>query len=137
MSISASLTTVAPALAAGRYIAFEAVYCGALGEGERLLAPLAKLGKPLFDNITAKTYLAAQLGLSGASPAPLPPGLSVYVKSGFLRTLPDTLIDVSLQHFEPPRPGSPSLGSVSLVEPCHACSRRRPRIGIVSPSTSC
>jgi FAD/FMN-containing dehydrogenase len=99
MSISASLSNDAPGVPAGRYIAYEVVYCGDLSEGERLLAPLQKLGKPLFDNVTAKTYTAAQLGLSGASPAPLPPGLNVYVKSGFLRTLPDTLIDTSLKHF--------------------------------------
>jgi len=99
MSISASLSNAAPGVPAGRYIAYEVVYCGDLGEGERLLAPLQKLGKPLFDNVTAKMYIEAQLGLSGASPAPLPPGLNVYVKSGFLRTLPDTLIDASLKHF--------------------------------------
>jgi FAD/FMN-containing dehydrogenase len=100
MTISASLTKHAPGVPPGRYIAFEAVYCGAVSEGERLLAPLAKLGKPLFDDITAKTYIAAQLGLSGASPAPLPPGLNVYVKSGFLRKFPDTLIDVSIERFD-------------------------------------
>jgi FAD/FMN-containing dehydrogenase len=99
MSISASLTTAPPGVPAGRYIAYEVVYCGALSEGERLLTPLQKLGKPLFDDVRAKTYTEAQLGLSGASPAPLPPGLNVYVKSGFLRSLPDNLIDTSLEHF--------------------------------------
>jgi hypothetical protein len=83
----------------GRYFAFEVVYCGSLNEGERVLAPLSKLGRPLFDNVSAKSYLEAQLGLSGASPAPLPPGLNVYVKSGFLRNLTDELIDTCLQQF--------------------------------------
>jgi FAD/FMN-containing dehydrogenase len=99
MTVSASLTTAPPGVPAGRYIAYEVVYCGALSEGERLLAPLEKLGKPLFDDVRSKTYIQAQLGLSGASPAPLPPGLNVYVKSGFLRTLSDSLIGTSLKHF--------------------------------------
>jgi FAD/FMN-containing dehydrogenase len=110
MTISASLTASAPGVPAGRYIAFEAVYCGVVSEGERLLAPLGKLGKPLFDDVSAKTYIAAQLGLSGASPAPLPPGLNVYVKSGFLRNLPDSLIDVSIQRFDAAPPWVDELG---------------------------
>ena len=99
MTISASLTRSAPGVPAGQYIAYEVVYCGALTEGERQLAPLNKLGKPLFDDVIAKTYIAAQMGLSGASPAPLPPGLNVYVKSGFLHDISDKLIDTSIQHF--------------------------------------
>ncbi len=99
MTISASLATAPPGVPAGRYIAYEVVYCGTLSEGERLLAPLQKLGKPLFDDIRAKPYTQAQLGLSGASPAPLPPGLNVYVKSGFLRTLPDKLLETSIERF--------------------------------------
>jgi FAD binding domain/Berberine and berberine like len=110
MSISASMTTGAPGVPAGRYIAFEVVHCGVISEGERLLAPLKKLGKPLFDDVSAKTYIAAQLGLSGASPAPLPPGLSVYVKSGFLHNIPDSLIDVSIQHFDAAPPWIDELG---------------------------
>jgi FAD/FMN-containing dehydrogenase len=110
MTISASLTGDAPGVPRGRYIAFEAVYCGNLDEGQKVLAPLHKLGKPLFDNITAKPYVEAQLGLSGASPAPLPPGLNVYVKSGFLRSFPDGLIDSSLQHFGASPPWISELG---------------------------
>lgn len=100
MTISASLTGEAPGVPPGRYLAFEAVYCGSLSEAEKVLEPLNKIGKPLFDNIVAKPYVEAQLGLSGASPAPLPPGLNIYVKSGFLHGFPDGLITTSLQHFE-------------------------------------
>ncbi|HVW69200.1 MAG TPA: FAD-binding oxidoreductase [Steroidobacteraceae bacterium] len=99
MTISAALTPHAPGVDPGRYLAFEVVYCGAPNEGERLLAPLSKLGKPLYDDVVAKTYVAAQLGLTGASPAPLPPGLNVYVKSGFLRSLTDQVIDGVIEQF--------------------------------------
>jgi hypothetical protein len=86
------------------------VYCGALAEGERLLKPLRKLGKPLYDDIVAKSYIAAQLGLTGASPAPLPPGLNVYVKSGFLREFSDGVIDTSIQHFKDAPPWLDEIG---------------------------
>ena len=110
MTVSASLAGSAPGVPAGRYVAYEVVYCGAVADGERLLEPLRKLGKPLYDDITAKTYIAAQLGLSGASPAPLPPGLNVYVKSGFLRQFPDKLIDVALKEFAGAPPWLQELG---------------------------
>ena len=123
MTISASLTRSAPGVPAGQYIAYEVVYCGALTEGERLLAPLNKLGKPLFDDVSAKTYIAAQMGLSGASPAPLPPGLNVYVKSGFLRDISDKLIDTSIQHF---RTAPPWLDEVGFGQLGGAVARVKP-----------
>jgi hypothetical protein len=100
MTISASLSASAPGVPEGKYIAYEVVYCGDLAEGERLLKPLEKLGKPLYDDVIAKAYIAAQMGLSGASPKPLPPGLNVYVKSGFLPDISGALIDTAIQHFE-------------------------------------
>jgi FAD/FMN-containing dehydrogenase len=123
MTLSASLTTDAPGVPRGQYIAFEAVYCGAIEAGQKLLAPLAKLGKPLFDNVVPKTYVAAQLGLTGASPKPLPPGLNVYVKTGFVRRFSDELIDVSLQRF-----GSapPWLDEVGIGQLGGAMSRVKP-----------
>ena len=110
MTLSAALTGSAPGVPAGKYIAFEVVYCGVLAEGERLLAPLQKLGKPLFDDVVPKSYIAAQLGLTGASPAPLPPGLNVYVKSGFLREFSDGVIDTSIQHFKDAPPWLDEIG---------------------------
>jgi len=124
MTISASLTNDAPGVPAGKYVVYEVVYCGAdLREGERRLTPLQKLGKPLFDDVKPKPYIAAQLGLTGASPAPLPPGLNVYVKSGFLRTLPDKLVDLSLQHFDR---APPWLGELGFGQLGGAMSRVQP-----------
>ena len=100
MSISASMTKDPPGVEPGRYVSCEIVYCGELGAGERLLAPLAKLGKPSYDDVAAKTYIAAQLGQSGAAPQALPPGLNVYVKSGFLRSFPDAVNDEIVKRFE-------------------------------------
>jgi hypothetical protein len=123
MTISASLTGDAPGVPAGKYIAFEVVYCGVLAEGERLLKPLQKLGKPLYDDIVAKSYIAAQLGLSGASPAPLPPGLNVYVKSGFVHDFSDSLIETSIQHF---KDAPPWIGEIGFGQLGGAMARVKP-----------
>jgi hypothetical protein len=124
MSISAALTREAPGVPAGQYIAYEVVYCGdVLSAGERLLEPLKKLGKPLYDDVKAKSYIAAQLGLTGASPAPLPPGLNVYIKTGFLPSMPDTLIDTSMQTFQ----SSPAwLGEIGFGQLGGAMARVKP-----------
>ena len=84
----------------GRYVAIEAVYSGDLSKGERILEPLAKFGKPVAGKITAKNYVDAQNGFTGASPPALPPGLGVYVKSGFVNTFSDNLLGEILRAFE-------------------------------------
>jgi len=57
-----------------------------------LIAPLAKLGKPLVDSVAAKPYVLAQLGATGAAPPAMPAGVGFYVKSGFLNSVPDSLV---------------------------------------------
>ena len=84
----------------GRYVAIEAVYSDEPGKGERVLEPLAKLGKPVAGKITAKSYVDAQNGFTGASPPALPAGLGVYVKSGFINAFPEKLIGEIVDAFE-------------------------------------
>jgi FAD/FMN-containing dehydrogenase len=100
--ITGAITNVPPGspIPAGRYVAIEAVYSGMPAEGERVLAPLARLGKPVTDTIGAKRYVDAQKGPTGASPPALPPGLGVYVKSGFLSSFPDRLIGEMVHAFD-------------------------------------
>ena len=92
--VSGGITVVDPGgpVPAGKYAAIEIVYSGTPGDGEKLIAPLAKLGKPVFDDIKAKPYVQAQLGPTGAAPPALPAGLGFYVKSGFLNDVPDSLV---------------------------------------------
>jgi hypothetical protein len=78
---------------AGKYAAIESVYSGKPADGEKLIAPLAKLGKPVFDDTVAKQYILAQTGPTGAAPPAMPAGLGFYVKSGFLDSASDKLID--------------------------------------------
>jgi FAD/FMN-containing dehydrogenase len=84
----------------GQYIAIEVVYSGELKKGERVLEPLAKLGKPLSGKVTAKNYVDAQNGYTGASPPAMPPGLGVYIKSGFVNTFSDNLLGEIIHAFD-------------------------------------
>jgi FAD/FMN-containing dehydrogenase len=77
----------------GNYVSVEIVYSGDQpGRGEQLVAPLAKLGKPVTDTVALKPYALAQNGPTGAAPRALPPGLGVYVRSGFLDGFSDGLV---------------------------------------------
>jgi FAD binding domain-containing protein/berberine-like enzyme len=95
----------------GTYVAVEFFYSDDPKEGERFIPTLDKLGKPLNDTITAKPYLVAQNGPTGAAPPALPPGLGVYVRSGFAQTIPDKFIDEWIHAFEQ---GPPWLDEIGL-----------------------
>ncbi|MEJ0035951.1 MAG: FAD-binding oxidoreductase [Gammaproteobacteria bacterium] len=92
--LSGGITVVDPGapVPPGKYVAIEVVYSGKPADGEKLIAPLAKLGKPLLDTLVAKPYVQAQLGPTGAAPPALPAGLGFYVKSGFVNEVPDKLV---------------------------------------------
>jgi len=66
-----------------------ACYCGAsVAEGEKLLQPLRKFGRPVADMITTISYVQMQ----SLFEAFFPPGRHTYVKSNFLRELSDEAI---------------------------------------------
>jgi hypothetical protein len=98
----------------GKYVGIEVVYSGKPEEGEKLLAPLAKLGKPVMDDVMAKPYTKAQLGATGAAPPALPPGLGVYIKSGFLDSVPASLVSeiVHVSENAPPWFNGVGIGSL-------------------------
>jgi hypothetical protein len=95
----------------GTYVALEFVYSGEPSAGERFLPTLDKLGKPLNDTIAAKPYVVAQNGPTGAAPPALPPGLGVYVRSGFAQTIPEKFIDEWIGAF---KDGPPWLDEIGL-----------------------
>jgi FAD/FMN-containing dehydrogenase len=106
----------------GSYLEMELVYTG-VKDSDRVLASLDKLGKPAFDDIAVKPYVKAQLGVSGAAPPSLPPGLRIYSKSGFVYGSADKLADEMLAQFaaSPKYIGdmgfSPMGGAVGRVKP--------------------
>ena len=107
----------------GSYVEVEFVHSGNPRDGERWLPALDKLGKPLNDTIKAKPYLVAQNGPTGAAPQALPPGLGVYVRSGFLQTISDKFVDELIHAFEHGPPWlndigfGPVGGQVARIKP--------------------
>ena len=94
----------------GTYVAVEFVYSDDPKAGERFIPALDKLGKPLNDTIAAKPYVVAQNGPTGAAPPALPPGLGLYVRSGFAQAIPDKFIDEWIHAFEHGPPWLDEIG---------------------------
>jgi hypothetical protein len=83
----------------GRFVGWSVDYIGDPNVGQRLLEPLNRLGKPLFDSIGAVSYLAAQ-GAEGAATVAVPSQTTIYTKSGFLPSLSPPLFDELVRRFE-------------------------------------
>ena len=69
-------------------------YSGEIQEGERILDPLRKFGKPVADVIQPMPYTVLQSMLDEAAP----PGLQNYWKSSYIYELSDAAIDMILLH---------------------------------------
>jgi FAD/FMN-containing dehydrogenase len=79
----------------GRAALLEVTYLGKPSDGERLLEPFKKLGMPIADRLTSKTYLEAQ-GAAGTAPIAVPGGgggTPEYIKTGFLNNTPTAFLD--------------------------------------------
>jgi len=108
----------------GKYVAVEAVYSGEPAKGDRVLEPIAKIGKPTAGKISSKRYVDAQNGFTGAAPPALPPGLGVYVKSGFVNGVSDKLLGQIVHAFEN---GPEWLDSIGLGTCGGAVARVKPQ----------
>jgi FAD/FMN-containing dehydrogenase len=112
-------------LATGPAFSIAACWSGDLVAGERVLAPLRRLGTPLEDTLRARSYLEMQ-----ALFAVPPVRVSSYARSSYLRDLDDAAIDVLVARTTAPAP--PSLfflehlhGGVSRVRPDEAAFSHR------------
>jgi len=75
-------------------IAIALCYCGNLDDGQKVLAPLRKFGKPVADVIQPMPYTVLQSLLDEAAPS----GLHDYWKSMYLSSLDDETIEIILSH---------------------------------------
>ncbi len=78
------------------HIAFDVCYCGPPAEGERAVAGLRKLGKPLEDKLGPATYVKLQ----GAADPVKPNPYGAYFKGGLVRALTPELIDAAVGYVE-------------------------------------
>ena len=100
---------------------YEALYSGVAIDGERLLAPLRKLGEPLYDDVALKTYVVAQGGTAKESAAPSQK--VIYFRSGFIGGQPADWIDAVVQRFES---SPPIVKSILLFRQGGAAGRVKP-----------
>jgi hypothetical protein len=85
--------------ARGRQAYWSAFHAGDPAEGERLLAPLKKLGSPLQSSMTAESYLSAQ-GAAGTAPVAVPRRTAGYEKFGYVQgSVQDAFLDELVRRF--------------------------------------
>ena len=97
--------------------AIAACYNGSIEDGERLIAPIRRLGPPLDDGIRPMTYPEVQRIF-----AEIPFGLQNYWKGHFVRDMPDDAIEATVESFE----SVTSDHSAILIEAPHGAVGRVP-----------
>jgi FAD/FMN-containing dehydrogenase len=83
-------------------------YNGDLAAGEKVIQPIRSLGTPLADHIGPMPYLQVQHLIDDATPE----GNQFYEKAHYMIDIPDTAIDVIIEHFQ----NAPSAMSVPVFQ---------------------
>jgi FAD/FMN-containing dehydrogenase len=97
-------------------LALMLAYAGDLAEGERVVAPLRRVGPPVADTVRPVPYCDLQRSLDPIAPS----GLQNYWKSDSLRQLTDEAIDTVISHYE----ATPSPLALAIVEQLGGAVRR-------------
>ncbi len=71
-------------------------YSGPEGGADKALAPIKKLGEPMFTNVAAKDYVAVQKSWDNTDPR----NEGQYLKGGFVNEIPGELVDGLVEGFE-------------------------------------
>jgi FAD/FMN-containing dehydrogenase len=86
---------LAPAPDHQRVVMFDVCYCGPVEAGERVLAPLRKLGKPVKDGLAPARYVELQGSLDAGNP----PG-RYYIKGGYIKQITPELSNTIVDYLE-------------------------------------
>ena len=97
-------------------VAIGACWCGAVDEGERVLAPIRAFGPPVADTIQPMPYSTMNTTFDAA----VPPGQRHYWKANLLRELSDDAIEAIDEHAA----RVPSPRTAVLIEQFHGAARR-------------
>ncbi len=90
-------------------LALVACYSGPIEEGQKLLAPLQKLGEAIFENVGPMPYVALQQGFDDG----VPNGARYYWKSHYVDEISDQFIETYLTHTHT----LPGPLTISAIEP--------------------
>jgi len=110
-----------------RVLIIDTCYAGSIEDGEKALAPLRKIGKPLRDLIAPMPYLSMQQ----SNDETFAYGRRYYVRSGFLRRIETALTDTIVEHASelPPNVAiafADMGGAISRVAPTATAFWHRP-----------
>ena len=72
-------------------------YSGSESDAEKVLAPIKKLGEPVYNNVSAVDYVAMQRSWDNTDPR----NTGEYLKSGFINDFPQSIADALIDGFEP------------------------------------
>ncbi|MEO7385305.1 MAG: FAD-binding oxidoreductase [Gammaproteobacteria bacterium] len=89
-------------------VMLEVCYSGDVATGEKVIAPIRSLGKPLADQIKPMPYVKLQTAADDANA----PGRNYYVKSGFVEQVDPRLLDAMLAGFK----SDPDRATVMVVQ---------------------
>jgi hypothetical protein len=78
-------------------VVMEVVYAGDPAAGEKELAPLRKIGKPMDDGVKVQDYMVMQTQEDGTWAH----GVRSYAKNGMVKEITPALIDVMIESFVP------------------------------------
>jgi FAD/FMN-containing dehydrogenase len=78
-----------------RVVVFNVCYCGLVGDAQRVLEPLRKLGKPLKEELAPTPYVKLQRALDAGNP----PG-RYYVKGGYVNRFTPELSNALVDYLE-------------------------------------
>lgn len=78
-------------------VAMECVYNGNPATGEKELAPLRAIGKPIEDGVRVQDYMVMQT----QEDATFAHGIRSYAKSGMVREITQELVDAMIENFRP------------------------------------
>ena len=96
-------------------------YCGAIGEGEKVLRPLRSCGSPMVDTVAPVPYATVQNLLT----AVFQPGRLHYWKAGFVHSFSDDAIETIVDFFADTVPGF--FAAIAIEHLGGAVSRVRPQ----------
>ena len=122
----------------GRQVTWSGFHAGDPKEGERLLAPLKKLGKTLRDRMTAQSYLKAQ-GVPTNAPLAVPQAPASYERHGYLHGEPTQAVfgELVRRFGAVPPPWNASRASASSVAQSDGSVPKRRPTGTAPPHTVC
>ncbi|HVN44264.1 MAG TPA: FAD-binding oxidoreductase [Steroidobacteraceae bacterium] len=99
-------------------VSLDVCYCGPPADGERVVAPLRRFGKPLADKLGPATYVKLQGAANPVKPFPY----GGYFKGGLVRAITPSLIDAVVDYIEA-APLPTGFGEIGF-QPCGGAAGR-------------